>query len=148
MEEKMRKSITADFENQLQLLKNAHNDSEEKLKEARKKELEFLQKEQQLINKEAELEIQIQKKLQAERVSLAEQIQKQEAEKSSLKENELLLKLKEKEVQLEEQKKLADEMRRRAEQSSMQRQGEAQELLLEDILKENFPFDLIEKFSF
>ena len=145
MEEKMRKSITADFENQLQLLKNAHNDSEEKLKEARKKELEFLQKEQQLINKEAELEIQIQKKLQAERVSLAEQIQKQEAEKSSLKENELLLKLKEKEVQLEEQKKLADEMRRRAEQSSMQRQGEAQELLLEDILKENFPFDLIEE---
>ncbi len=145
MEENMRKSIAADFENQLQILKTAHNDSEEKLKEARKKELEFLQKEQQLKNKEAELEIQLQKKLQEERMMLAEQIQKQEAEKSSLKENELLLKLKEKEVQLEEQKKLAEEMRRRAEQSSMQRQGEAQELLLESILKENFPFDLIEE---
>ena len=47
------------------------------------------------------------------------------------------------EMQLEEQRKLAEEMRRKAEQSSIQRQGEVQELLLEEILKENFPFDLI-----
>lgn len=145
LEESIRKSISNDFENQLQLLKTANADNEEKLKEARKKELDFLQKEQQLKNREAELEIVLQKKLQQERSQLAEQIQKQEAEKSALKENELLLKLKEKEVQLEEQKKLAEEMKRRAEQSSMQRQGEAQELLLESILKENFPFDLIEE---
>lgn len=145
MEENIRKSVSADFENQLQLLKTANTDSEEKLKEARKRELEFLQKEQQLKNKEAELEIVLQKKLQEERSQLSAQIQKQEAEKSALKENELLLKLKEKEVQLDEQKKLAEEMKRRAEQSSMQRQGEAQELLLESILKESFPFDLIEE---
>ena len=94
-------------------------------------------------NKEAELEIQLQKKLQEERGQLTQQIQKQEAERSALKENELLLKLKEKEVQLEEQKKLADEMRRRAEQSSMQRQGEAQELLLEELLRDHFPYDSI-----
>ena len=36
-------------------------------------------------------------------------------------------------------------MKRRAEQGSMQRQGEVQELLLEEILRENFPFDLIEE---
>ncbi len=48
-------------------------------------------------------------------------------------------------MQLEEQRRLAEEMRRKAEQSSMQRQGESQELLLEEILKENFPFDLIEE---
>jgi hypothetical protein len=145
MEENIRKAVSADFENQLQLLQTTNSDNEEKLKEARKKELEFLQKEQQLKNKEAELEIVLQKKLQQERSQLSEQIQKQEAEKSALKENEWLLRLKEKDVQLEEQKKLADEMRRRAEQSSMQRQGEAQELLLESILKENFPFDIIEE---
>ncbi|MBC7933746.1 MAG: DUF2130 domain-containing protein [Rhizobacter sp.] len=145
MEETMRKSITADFENQLQILKSSNSDNEEKLKEGRKKELEFLQKEQQLKNREAEMEITLQKKLQQERSQLSEQIQKQESEKSALKENELLLKLKEKEVQLEEQKKLAEEMRRRAEQSSMQRQGEAQELLLESMLKENFPFDVIDE---
>ena len=48
-------------------------------------------------------------------------------------------------MQLEEQRRLADEMKRKAEQSSMQRQGESQELLLEDILREHFPFDLIEE---
>jgi len=145
LQQQITKSIAADFENKLRLLENNNRDNEEKLKEARRKELEFLQKEQEIKNKEAELEITLQKKLQQERELLAEQIRKQEAEKNNIKENELQFKLKELQVQLEEQKKLADEMKRRAEQSSMQRQGEAQELLLEEILKEIFPFDLIEE---
>jgi len=145
LQEQLRKSISADFENKLRLLENNNKDNEEKLKEARKKEFEFLQKEQELKNKEAELEITLQKKMQQERETLSEQIRKQESEKNQLKETEMQLKLKEVQLQLEEQKKLADEMRRRAEQGSMQRQGEAQELLLEDILKENFPFDAIEE---
>ncbi len=145
IQEQLRKSITGDYENKLKMLETNNADNQEKLKEARKKELEFLQKEQQLKNKEAELEITLQKKLQAERINLSEQIQKQELEKSSLKETQFQLKLKELEKQLDEQKKLAEEMRRKAEQSSMQRQGEVQELLLEEILKENFPFDLIEE---
>ena len=62
-----------------------------------------------------------------------------------LKETQFQLKLRELEKQLDDQKKLAEEMRRKAEQSSMQRQGEVQELLLEAILKEHFPFDLIEE---
>ena len=45
--------------------------------------------------------------------------------------------------QLDDQKKLADEMRRRAEQGSMQLQGEVQELALEDLLRSAFPFDAI-----
>ena len=145
IQEQVTKSVAADFENKLRILQNNNNDNEEKLKEARKKEFEFLQKEQELKNKEAELDITIQKKLQAERAILGEQIRHQENEKNSLKETGYLLKLKEMELQLDEQKKLADEMRRKAEQSSMQRQGEVQELLLESILKENFPFDLIEE---
>ena len=145
IQEQVTKSVAADFENKLRILQNNNNENEEKLKEARKKEFEFLQKEQELKNKEAELDITIQKKLQAERAILGEQIRHQESEKNSLKETGYLLKLKEMELQLDEQKKLADEMRRKAEQSSMQRQGEVQELLLESILKENFPFDLIEE---
>jgi hypothetical protein len=145
LQEQLRKSISSDYENQLRLLENNNKDNEEKLKEARKKELEFLQKEQELKNKEAEMEITVQKKLQQERENLGEQIRKQEIEKSQLKETEMQLKLKEVQLQLEEQKKLAEEMKRRAEQGSMQRQGEVQELLLEEILKEHFPFDAIEE---
>ena len=143
--EQLRKSIASDFENKLRMLENNNAETEEKLKEARKKELEFLQKEQQLKNKEAEFEITLQKKIQEERTAITEQVRQQETEKNNLKETSFQLKLKELELQLDEQKKLADEMKRRAEQSSMQRQGESQEILLEEILKENFPFDVIEE---
>jgi hypothetical protein len=145
LQQQLSKTIAADYENKVRLLENNNKDNEEKLKEARKKELEFLQKEQQLKNKEAEMEITLQKQLQQEREILSEKIRIQEAAKIQVKENEYLLKLKEMQVQLEEQKKLADEMKRRAEQGSMQRQGEVQELLLEEILKENFPFDVVEE---
>lgn len=145
LQEQLTKSIASDFENKLVLLQKSNQDNEEKLKEARRKELEFLQKEQELKNKEAEMEIQLQKKLQEERNNLTEQIRGQEQERNALKETEFQLKLKELEKQLDDQKKLADEMKRKAEQSSMQRQGEVQELLLEEILREQFPFDLIEE---
>ncbi|MBK7883234.1 MAG: DUF2130 domain-containing protein [Chitinophagaceae bacterium] len=145
LQEQLKKTIGEDYQNKLQLLEVTNKNSEERLKEARQKELTFLQKEAELKNKEAELEISLQKQLQQERQKLTEQIRTQEAERISVKEIEFKLKLKELETQLDEQKKLADEMKRKAEQSSMQRQGEAQELLLEEILKENFPFDLIEE---
>lgn len=143
MEANVRKSIAADFENQLQLLKTTNADNEEKLKLARQKELDFLKKVQELKNKEEELELEVQKKLQQERIQITEQIRKQEAEKNSLKENEHALKLKELEKQLDDQKKLAEEMKRRAEQGSMQLQGEVQELALEELLQATFPFDII-----
>ena len=139
LQEQLKKSISADFENKLRLLENNNKDNEEKLKEARKKEMEFLQLEQALKNKEAEMEITLQKKMQEERSTIAAQIRNQENEKTQLKESEFQLKLKEMQLQLDEQKKLAEEMKPRADQGSMQRQGEVQELLLEEILKENFP---------
>ena len=145
IQEQLRKSISGEFENKLRMLENNNKDNEEKLKEARKKELDFLQKEQQLQNKEAELELTLQKRLQQERAGIQEQIRSQELEKNAVKEKDFQMKLKEMQMQLDEQKKLADEMKRRAEQGSIQRQGEVQELLLEEILKESFPFDLIEE---
>lgn len=143
LEENLRKSIASDFENKLQMLDNANKDSEEKLKLARTKELDFMKKEQAMKEKEAEMELQIQRKLQEQRVEMIEQIRKQEAEKTNLKETEHQLRVKELEKQLDDQKKLAEEMKRRAEQGSMQLQGEVQELILEELLRNAFPFDLV-----
>lgn len=143
--EDIRKSVAGDFENQLKLLQQNAADTEEKLREARKKELEFLQKEQALKTKEEELELSVQKKLLEERERLKEQLQKEEAEKLSLKEQEYQLRMKELEKQLDDQKKLAEEMRRKSEQGSMQLQGEVQELMLEEMLQATFPFDKIEE---
>jgi hypothetical protein len=143
LEENLRKSIASDFENQLLMLQNSVNASAEKLKESRQKELEFLQREQSLKQKEEEMELATQRKLQEQRAELTEQIRKQETEKYSIKDTEHQLKVKEMEKQLEDQKRLVDEMKRRAEQGSMQLQGEAQELILEELLRQYFPFDVI-----
>jgi hypothetical protein len=78
LETNLRKSITADFETQLQLLEKTNKSHEEKLAQARQKELEFLQKEQALKNKEAEMELVIQRKLQEERDRLSTELHKQE----------------------------------------------------------------------
>lgn len=145
MEESLRKSIASDFENKLQILENSNKDTEEKLKLARQKELEFLKREQELKNKEAEIELNFQRKLQDERQVIAEQIRKQELDKNQIKETEHQLQLMELKKQLEDQRKLAEEMKRKAEQGSMQLQGEVQELILEEMLRQTFPFDLIEE---
>ncbi len=143
LEENLRKSISSDFENKLQMLDNANKDNEEKLKLARSKELDFMKKEQAMKEKEAEMEIEIQRKLQEQRGEMVEQIRKQEAEKTNLKDTEHQLRVKELEKQLADQKKLAEEMKRKAEQGSMQLQGEVQELILEELLRNAFPFDLV-----
>jgi len=197
MEESMRKSIAGDFENKLHLLEQNNKDNEEKLKTARQKELEYLQKEQvlktredelditvqkklqaergkfdeeirkieeqneeklkaarqkeveylkkeqELKNKEDELDLTVQKQLQQEREKLSEDLRKIEEQKAANRESEFQLRLKELEKQLEDQKKLADEMRRKAEQGSTQLQGEIQELALEELLRNAFPFDVI-----
>lgn len=143
--ENLRKTITADFEHKLKLSEDCNKENEEKLKLARVKEMEFLKKEQDIKNREAELELSVSRKLQAQREELVAQIRKQELDKNSLKETEHQLRVKELEKQLADQKKLAEEMKRKAEQGSMQLQGEAQELILEDLLRNTFPFDLIEE---
>jgi len=145
MAENLRKTISADFENKLKMSEEANKENEEKLKLARSKEIEFLKKEQEIKTREAELELNIQRKLQEQREELVAQVRKQELEKNSLKETEHQLRVKELEKQLDDQKKLAEEMKRKAEQGSMQLQGEVQELILEELLRNTFPFDIIEE---
>jgi hypothetical protein len=143
LETNLRKSISTDFETKLRLLETANADNEEKLKASRQRELEFLKKEQLLANREAELELSVQRRLQEERNKLSKEIRDLEEQRVAQKETEYQLRLKELEKQLEDQKKLAEEMKRKAEQGSMQLQGEVQELALEELLRTRFPFDEI-----
>jgi hypothetical protein len=143
LETSLRKSIGTDFENQLRLLEDANKDNEERLKISRSKELDFLRKEQEFKNKEAELELSVQQRLQEERGKLSEEIRAIEEHKTAAKETEYQMKVKELEKQLNDQIRLAEEMKRKAEQGSTQLQGEVQELALEELLRVNFPFDQV-----
>ncbi len=141
--EQLKKNIAGEYEHKLKLMQDNEANMSKQVHEFRQKELEFLKQVQAIQAKEAELELELQRKLNSERESLKAQIQKEEAERLSIKDQEHILKVKELEKQLEDQRKLAEEMRRKAEQGSMQMQGEVQELLLEELLKTSFPFDQI-----
>ena len=143
LEDQLRRQLSGEFENQLRILQMANIDNEEKLKAARQKELEFLQQQQKLLDKERQIDLEIQRKVLEARTMLEEQIRLQENDKNSLKETEHQMQLRELQKQLDDQKKLAEEMRRKAEQGSMQLQGEVQELALEELLRAAFPYDNI-----
>jgi hypothetical protein len=104
----------------------------------KKREVELLQKESDLKEQKQEMELLMQKRFLEQKEKIATDIRKQEEEKA-------LLRNREYEKQLEDQKKLIEEMKRKAEQGSMQMQGEVMELVLADLLKQLYPFDHIEE---
>ncbi len=124
-------------------LKEFETESEKKsaeIKLLREKEIAFMRKEKELKEAQEQMTIKIEKeRLETEKL-VEEKIKKQEAEKFLLREREF-------QKQLDDQKKLVDEMKRKAEQGSMQMQGEVQELAIEEVLKAQFPFDIIEEVS-
>jgi hypothetical protein len=108
------------------------------LQDLQKKELDLMRDKNALEEKQKNLEVEIEKRFLEKRKEIEESAIKREQELFDLKTKEYKL-------QMEQQQKLIEELKRKSEQGSMQLQGESQELLLEEILKENFPFDIIEE---
>ncbi|HEX8549400.1 MAG TPA: DUF2130 domain-containing protein [Cytophagaceae bacterium] len=122
-------------------LKSLQEEVESKKQENRalkSRELELMKMEKALKEREEEMHIEQEKRIM-EKCGEIEQTLKHKFEETSQ------VKMKEKDMQLEALKKQVDEMKRRMEQGSTQLQGEAQEIVLEEILKSVFPFDLIEE---
>lgn len=136
LQEQIRKSVSSDYENKMKLMKQTIDDNEEKLKLAREKEMEVLQLQQKLKEQKDEMDLELQKKL----IEKTKEIEEKAIRHAQ---DEQELKLKEKEMQIDQMKKLIEEMKRKSEQGSMQMQGEAQELVLEEILRAAFPYDAI-----
>lgn len=145
LEQEAIKKAASEMQMQMEQLNKELNEKAQKLRESQEKELDYLKKEKEIKNREAELELTVQKKLQEEREQFTEQIRKQETERNSLKEKEHQMQLLELKKQLDAQKKLTEEMVRKQEQGSMQLQGEVHEIALEDLLRSNFPFDTVDE---
>ncbi len=110
----------------------------QQLQDLQKKELDLMRDKNALEEKQKNLEVEIEKRFLEKRKEIEETAIKREQELFDLKTKEYKL-------QMEQQQKLIEELKRKSEQGSMQLQGESQEILLEEILKENFPFDIIEE---
>lgn len=105
-----------------------------KLDDARKAQAAALKREQQLQDREAELELTVQKMIAAEREALAEKLSREADEKAALKVAEQAQKI-------DALTKRIEDLQQRATQGSMQTQGEAAEMVLEDTLAQAFPTD-------
>jgi hypothetical protein len=132
-------------------LKSLQKSLEEKSKQLielskTKAELEALRLEKEEIEykitaaKDAELSKKLKDERESHKVLL--ETERERIKREAIEEN--ALKIAELNKKLEDQTALAEEMKRKAEQGSMQLQGEVQELAIEDILKDTFRFDAIE----
>jgi hypothetical protein len=110
---------------------------DQKLAEAQKVQADLIRKERDLDDARRELELTVQKRVQAD-LSAARDKAKKEAEE------ELKLKVMEKDQTIISMQKQIEELKRKAEQGSQQLQGEVQELELEALLTARFPRDLIQ----
>jgi len=110
---------------------------DEKLAEAQKAQAEFIRKERALEDEKRELELTVERRVQAQ-VAAAQLKARLEAEEP------LKLRVLEKEEQIASMQRQIEELKRKAEQGSQQLQGEVQELELEAMLRTKFPRDLIE----
>ncbi|MFB6317022.1 DUF2130 domain-containing protein [Saccharicrinis sp. FJH54] len=138
LESELRKSLKEEQEEVLESMRKELLEKSEKVKELNKKqaEIERLKREKEELKDVIEAEAQ--KKINEEVAKERERLEKMAVEKSELR-------LREKDTLINQLKEQVDEMKRKAEQGSMQMQGEVQELAIEEFLREQFPLDSIEE---
>ena len=123
--------------NEIKYLNDILKQRDEKLGEAQKAQADLIRKQRELDDAKRELELTVEKRIQAGLAATREQARKEVEEQQKLK-------VAEKEQTILAMQKQIEELKRRAEQGSQQLQGEVQELELENLLRAKFPFDTIE----
>jgi hypothetical protein len=110
---------------------------DEKLAEAQKAQADLLRKQRELDDAKRELDLTVEKRVQAGLTSTRDQAKKEA-------EDAFKFKVMEKEQTISSMQKQIEDLKRRAEQGSQQLQGEVQELELEGLLVAKFPLDHIQ----
>lgn len=109
----------------------------EKLGAAQQQELALRKQQRELEERERSMNLELERRLDEERVKVREDALAKAAEQQHLRDRE-------KDKQLEDMRKQIEDLKRKAEQGSQQAHGEVQELELEDVLRSHFRFDEIE----
>lgn len=131
------KKASEKLDTEMKDLKKANEEKDKKLEEMREEELKLRKQKREIEEKEKNLKIELERKLDEERKTIAEQAKKDAAE-------EMKLKMAEKDKQLEQMKKSVEDLKRKSEQGSMQIQGDVQEDDLKMMLQTNFSMDVVE----
>ena len=139
-EEKALKKAAEDQSVALKALEQERDEKAEALKKAQDAQLELLAEKRKLQEAKDQLVLENQRKLDEEREKLREDLQKQADESNRLK-------IAEKEKVISDLNAKLQEAQRKAEQGSMQTQGDVLEVDFEERLRQTFPLDQIEPVS-
>ena len=132
-----RKKVETETSLEIKALKEDLESKDKKLQETQQNELALRKQKADLEARERNVDLEVARKIDSERVSIY-------SEASRKADEEYQLKDKDKERKIADLIKQLDEAKRKAEQGSQQAQGEVLEIELEQMLKLSFPYDIIE----
>jgi len=138
VEVNLKKKIKEEMELKLKDTENESNEVKEQNNKLQDQLLELTKAMRKLQNENRLKEIEMQK-------TFAEEQEKLRKEEQIRIEEEFKLKMREKDKKLEDVVKVNEDLRRKLEQGSQQMQGEVLELAIEELLKKEFPFDVIKE---
>jgi len=130
--------LAQEYEDQIKSLTDVNTETQRQLTDLKKAKIENEQLKRKLESQKQDLEVEFEQKMTAQLKAETNLIRQREGER-------IELKLKEKDEVINSMKEQMEVMKRKAEQGSMQLQGEVQELVLEEVLRSMFQFDLIEE---
>lgn len=124
-------------EKQREALVKENERRQRELEQVRQLELQLRQRENELFEKEKNLELVVQRKLVQEREKTEELLRKKFLE-------EFQMNLEQKDKTISNMQRKIEELSFKLQQGSQQLQGEIQEIVIEEALREKFPFDMIQ----
>lgn len=136
-QDKAEEKISAKFSLENKLLKEEFEKQSEELQKARELELEIRKEKNALIKERESFEIEKQRQMDAEREKIREEAARQMIEEHRLKDAE-------KDKKMSDMSKMIEELKLKSALTSQQLQGEVLELELEELLKREFPVDVID----
>ncbi|MCC7302592.1 MAG: DUF2130 domain-containing protein [Bacteroidia bacterium] len=137
-EQKLREQLKAEDAERMESIRKELEEKSEQLRDLNKSKAEVEKLRREKLEMEDRLKLENERRLNEILTAEREKIRKTESERNELR-------LKEMQKKLDDQVRLTEEMKRRQEQGSMQLQGEAQELAIEEWLRAQFPLDTIEE---
>ena len=147
--DEIKREVTQEQSEAMALLQRELEAKSKEVAELNKAKIEIEQlkreKEELSLKAKAEAEQILSQRLTEEKAKLQKSLDTLAAQKRKEIEEANALKLKEKDEQLEQLKRSLEDAKRKAEQGSMQVQGEALELAIESWLASQFPFDTVEE---
>lgn len=141
--QKIKNQVETENSDLINRLKNEAQNANIEIQKAKQLELDIIKLKNENANQRIEIELELSKKKEIEIQEAMETVSRREADKTAKALYDKDLALKDKENQLTSIRKELEDARRKAEQGSMQLQGETLELLVENYLKRQFKDDTI-----